>query len=178
MRLTPKWLQLLTPKTRLENVFQISPQWLNERGLKGLVLDIDNTLAPTNQIGNKNRIRTWLKPFKTANVPIRVVSNGRPRRILEFCTLFDLEHVGVLGSSMAAKPIPNAFRRACLELELAPALVAMVGDQIFTDVLGANLTGMHSVLVKPLTEKAMPHTKLIRKLEGLVLARLERERTS
>ena len=178
MTASPKWLKLLTPNARLESAFLITPQWLAERGLKGLVLDIDNTLAPTNQIGNKNRIRAWLKPFKTANIPIRVVSNGHPRRILEFCTLFDLENVGVLGSVMAAKPIPNAFRRACQELELLPKLVAMVGDQIFTDVLGANLSGMYSVLVKPLTEKAMPHTKLIRKLEGLVLARLEREHTS
>jgi HAD superfamily phosphatase (TIGR01668 family) len=175
-RTTPFWLKFLTPKTQLESAFEITPAWLQTRGLKGLALDIDNTLAPTHLAGNESQIRTWLEPLKQANIPIRIISNGHPQRILEFCELFKLEYVDILNSKMAGKPIPMAYSRAYKEMDLKPFEVAMVGDQIFTDVLGSNLAGMYSVLVKPLSEKTMSHTKLIRKLEKLVLARLERER--
>lgn len=174
-RASPLWLKLLTPNAQLEGVFEITPAWLAARNLKGLALDIDNTLAPTHLPGDEAQIRVWLKPFREAKIPIRIVSNGHSKRILEFCQLFNLEFVGVLGLRMAGKPIPSAFLRARQELDLPADQIAMVGDQIFTDVLGANLAGMYSVLVKPLTEKSMPHTKLIRNLEKLVLAKLERE---
>lgn len=175
-RAAPFWLKFLTPKAQLETAFEITPQWLAARNLKGLALDIDNTLAPTHLPGNEAQIRAWLEPFRQAKISIRIVSNGHSNRILEFCQLFKLEFVGILGFRMAAKPIPSAFQRACQELNLPANQVAMVGDQIFTDVLGANIAGMYTVLVKPLTEKSMPHTKLIRNLEKLVLARLEREK--
>jgi uncharacterized protein len=174
---TPFWLKLLTPKAQLETAFEITPQWLQDRNLKGLALDIDNTLAPTHLPGNEQQIRAWLAPLQQAKIPIRVVSNGLPKRILEFCQLFKLDYVGILGSKIAGKPIPSAFQRACHELGLPANQVAMVGDQIFTDVLGANIAGMYTVLVKPLTEKSMPHTKLIRNLEKIVLARLERDKS-
>ena len=174
-RAIPFWLKFLTPKTQLESAFEITPAWLEMRGLKGLALDIDNTLAPTHLAGDETQIRAWLEPLIQAQIPIRIISNGHPQRILEFCELFKLEYVDLLNSKMAAKPIPSAYARASREMNLKPFEVAMVGDQIFTDVLGANLAGMYSVLVKPLSEKSMTHTKLIRKLEQLILARLERE---
>jgi uncharacterized protein len=168
---------LLTPKAQLESAFEITPAWLADRNLKGLALDIDNTLAPTHLPGDEAQIRAWLEPFRQAKIPIRIVSNGHSKRILEFCQLFKLEYVGVLGLRMAGKPIPSAFSCACQELNLPANQVAMVGDQIFTDMLGANIAGMYSVLVKPLTEKSMPHTKWIRNLEKLVLVRLERDQS-
>jgi uncharacterized protein len=174
-RATPLWLKFLTPNAMLESAFEITPEWLGNRNLKALALDIDNTLAPTHLAGNETQIRTWLEPLRQANIPIRIVSNGHPKRILEFCELFNLQYVDILGSRMAAKPIPNAFRRAYRELGLPANQIAMVGDQIFTDVLGANIAGMYTVLVKPLSEKTMTHTKWIRNLEKLILAKLERE---
>jgi uncharacterized protein len=171
---TPFWLRFLTPNAMLESAFEISPEWLADRNLKGLALDIDNTLAPTHLPGNEAQIRAWLEPLRQAQIPIRIVSNGHPKRILEFCQLFNLQYVDVLGSRMAVKPIPSAFWRVCKELGLPAKQIAMVGDQIFTDVLGANIASMYTVLVKPLSEKTMTHTKWIRKLEKLVLARLER----
>jgi uncharacterized protein len=176
-RATPFWLKLLTPNAQLESAFEITPQWLQDRNLNGLVLDIDNTLAPTHLPGDEAQIRAWLEPLQQAKIPIRIVSNGLPKRILEFCQLFRLDYVGILGLRIAGKPIPSAFQRACQELELPTNQVAMVGDQIFTDMLGANMAGMYTVLVKPLSEKSMTHTKLIRNLEKLVLARLEREKS-
>ena len=175
-RASPLWLKLLTPNAQLDNVFEITPLWLAARNLKGLALDIDNTLAPTHLPGDEAQIRAWLSPLRQANIPIRIVSNGHPKRILEFCQLFKLEYVGIFDYQMAGKPIPSAFQRAYRELGLTANQVAMVGDQIFTDVLGANMAGMYTVLVKPLSEKTMPHTKLIRNLEKLVLARLERDK--
>ena len=72
---------------------------------------------------------------------------------------------------MAGKPNPASFRRAAQALGLPPHQVGMVGDQLFTDVLGGNLAGLHTILVHPLIDNALPHTRLARLLERRVLAR-------
>ena len=70
---------------------------------------------------------------------------------------------------MGGKPLPGAFRKAVAELGLEASRVAMVGDQVFTDVLGGNWAGCKTILVQPLSDNALPHTRLVRKLESKVL---------
>ena len=68
---------------------------------------------------------------------------------------------------MAGKPNPKAFRRGAQALNLPPEQVGMVGDQLFTDVLGGNLAGLHTILVRPLIDNALPHTRAARLLEQM-----------
>jgi uncharacterized protein len=75
----------------------------------------------------------------------------------------------MIGRGTGGKPLPGAFRKAVAELGLEAAHVAMVGDQVFTDVLGGNWAGCKTILVKPLSDNALPHTKLVRNLEARVL---------
>jgi len=77
--------------------------------------------------------------------------------------------LGIRGVGVAGKPWPAGFRRACREMNLRPAEVAVVGDQLFTDVLGGNLIGAYTVMVEPITSNALPHTRFARLLETLVL---------
>ena len=70
---------------------------------------------------------------------------------------------------MAGKPWPRAFAKAMLSMGLQPKQVAVVGDQIFTDILGGNLMGAYTVWVPPLSLNGLPHTKFVRSLERRIL---------
>ena len=100
---------------------------------------------------------------------MRLVSNALPRRITYFSQTLEIAAVG--SGRTAGKPFPRAFRSAIAEMCLEPHRVAMIGDQVFSDVLGANLAGAYPILVRPLSDNSLPHTRVARALERLVLHR-------
>ncbi len=160
-------LELLRPKDLIDTVYDITPEFLAARGLRGLMLDIDNTLVPHRKMGNVPEVCVWLETLRASGHQLRLVSNARRSRIAWHAEAFDLKAVG--DGMTAGKPFAPAFRDACKEMNLEPRYVGMVGDQIFTDVLGANWIGAHSILVRPISDDAMPHTKIARQLERRVL---------
>jgi uncharacterized protein len=164
-------LEILRPKDLLSSVYEITPDFLAARGLRGLMLDIDNTLVPHRQTGDVARVCAWLETLRICGCQIRLVSNARKSRIVWHAQALNLKAVG--DGMTAGKPFALAFRHACREMNLEPRQVGMVGDQIFTDVLGANWIGAHSILVRPISDDAMPHTKIARQLERRVLKRFD-----
>lgn len=135
--------------------------------MRGLMLDIDNTLVPHGELGDVPALRDWLEPLRMSGIQLRLVSNALPRRITYFSEALEVAAVG--SGRTAGKPFPRAFRSAITEMQLEPHRVAMIGDQVFSDVLGANLAGAYPILVRPLSDNSLPHTKLARALERLVL---------
>ncbi len=166
-------LERLRPKDLIGSVFEITPAFLEQRGLKALLLDIDNTLVPHGKLetpeADLERVRLWLEPLFLAGIGLRIVSNARTARIDFHAKAFGLKAVGT--GKTAGKPFVAVFRTAIQELKLPAFQIAMLGDQVFTDVLGANNAGIHSILVRPMSDNAMPHTHLARMLERLVLKR-------
>ncbi len=155
---------MLKPRARLKSVTAITPQWLRERGLKAVLLDLDNTLVPYKTYGEApEEIREWLQMLKETGVEVMLVSNGSQRRVRYW-----REKLGIPGFGPAGKPW-FGFRKALRRLALTPREVAVVGDQLFTDVLGGNLVGAYTVLVPPISEKEMGYTRLVRRLERWVL---------
>lgn len=155
---------MLKPRARFQSVTAITPQWLGERGLKAVLLDLDNTLVPYKTYGEAPQgLVEWLQTLKEAGVQVMVVSNGSRGRVRYWC-----ERLEVPGFGPAGKPW-FGFRKALRRLALTPREVAVVGDQLFTDVLGGNLIGAYTVLVPPLSKKEMGYTRLVRKLERWVL---------
>ncbi|AXG98072.1 YqeG family HAD IIIA-type phosphatase [Deinococcus wulumuqiensis] len=157
---------LLRPDDLIAHVSQITPEFLAARGLRGLVLDLDNTLIPYRSYEDAAEMIAWASDLRGAGIGLYLLSNATAKR-----AAFWLPKLGFGGVGMAGKPNPRAFRRALHTLGLPAHQVAMVGDQVFTDVLGGNLTGMHTVLVEPLIDNALPHTRLARMLERQVLRR-------
>jgi hypothetical protein len=102
--------------------------------------------------------------LRTSGVRLAIVSNGRPRRVATVSRALD-----VPGAALVGKPWPRAFRRGLEVLDLPASDVAMVGDQLFTDVAGARAAGLRTVLVRPLSSAGLPHTRLLRRLERRVL---------
>lgn len=157
---------MLRPKAQLESVLQLSPEWFKSRGLSALLLDLDNTLVPYGEHGEPPVVlQEWIQKLQAAGLRAYLVSNAKPSRVRYWS-----ERLGLPGLGLAAKPWLG-FRRALKRWNLNPAQVAVIGDQLFTDVLGGNMVGAHTVLVAPLSKHELGYTRLVRRLERWVLGR-------
>lgn len=161
-------MNVLRPADVIDHVTRITPEFLAARGLRGLLLDLDNTLVPYGsyaQDGEGEReVLRWAAELRGAGIRLYLLSNATGRRAAYWLNL-----LGFAGVGLAGKPNPGAYRRAVAALGLPRGQVGMVGDQVFTDVLGGNLAGLHTVLVRPLADNALPHTRAARRLERAVL---------
>lgn len=130
----------------VKQILDLSPQWLQARGITLLLLDFDNTIVPYTTSQPTEEFLKWREALLQAGIRIMVVSNSRKsRRVPDFCEKWDIPWI-----RHAGKPNPKGIRRAMERMQEVPAHTAMAGDQTFTDVLGANLAGVTSILVYPL----------------------------
>ena len=159
-------MSVLRPALILDHVTDVTPDLLLSRDLRGVLLDLDNTLIEYGSYADALEVQAWAAGLLVAGVKLYLLSNALPERVR-----FWTERLGFAGHGLASKPMPNAFKRAARNMGLSPREVAMVGDQLFTDVLGGNLAGMFTIMVRPLADNALPHTQLTRKVERLVLRR-------
>ena len=161
-------MSLLRPDDVIDSVLSVTPEFLARRGLRGLLLDLDNTLVPYGSYEEAAAAGMfhWARELRDSGIGLYLLSNATGRR-----AAFWLERLGFSGVGLAGKPHPRAYRRALAELGLPAHQTGMVGDQLFTDVLGGNLSGMHTILVRPIISNALPHTRVARQLERLVLRR-------
>ncbi|GGL82368.1 haloacid dehalogenase [Deinococcus aerolatus] len=161
-------MSLLRPDDVIDDILHITPEFLARRGLRGLLLDLDNTLVPYGSYEEAAAagMFRWARELRDSGTGLYLLSNATGRR-----AAFWLERLGFSGVGLAGKPHPRAYRRALAELGLPAHQAGMVGDQLFTDVLGGNLSGMHTILVRPIISNALPHTRVARQLERLVLRR-------
>jgi len=159
-------VSLLRPRDVLGQIHDITPEFLAERGLHGLLLDLDNTLIPYGSYEERADVMTWAADLRRGGVGLYLLSNATGKR-----ARFWIDKLGFEGVGLAGKPNPRAFRQGLRQLGLPAYQVGMVGDQVFTDVLGGNLAGMHTILVHPLAGNALPHTRMARRLERAVLRR-------
>lgn len=149
---------MLFPKAVLPSLLHLTPAWLRDRDLKGVILDLDNTLLPYGEEDLPPAYQAWLEALR-AEAPIYLLSNALPERFARVQA-----RLGLPGHAPALKPWLG-FRRALRALALPAQEVAVVGDQVFTDVLGGNLVGAYTVLVPPLREREFFYTRFIRMLE-------------
>ncbi len=160
-------LRLLTPHLHVWSVRELTPARLHDLGLAGLLLDVDCTLkdyyAPVLPVESV----AWIQDLLAAGVRLCILSNGRGGRIGPLA-----EGVGVPFVSRALKPLPFGCRRALRALGLPAEQAAIVGDQIFADVLAGRLAGLRTILVRPTTLEEPWFTRIKRPLERLVLRRI------
>lgn len=159
-------MSLLRPRLVLDHVTDITTELMARHGLRGLLLDLDNTLIAYGSYETETEIANWAGRLQAAGIKLYMFSNATRQRVA-----FWTGQLGFSGKGLASKPLPRGFRRAATKMGLAPGEVAMVGDQLFTDVLGGNLVGMFTIMVRPLADNALPHTKFVRRLERLILRR-------
>ncbi len=131
------------PKMVTHALTDITPEHLHSRDIRLLMLDFDNTIVPYTTSVPTPEMETWLREMMASGIPICVVSNSRNDRVKVFCQTY-----GIPCITRAKKPFTKGIRE-CLETFGIPAdRAALVGDQIYTDTLGANAAGVTSILVK------------------------------
>lgn len=131
------------PKLLAPDITAITPEILSQRGIRLLMLDFDNTIVTYYSDVPTQKVEDWFDTMRAAGVLLCVVSNSKKSRVQQFCQARGLECI-----IRAKKPRGKGIRE-CLERFGVPAAqAALAGDQIFTDVLGANAMGVTSILVK------------------------------
>ncbi len=155
---------ILYPKLYCKNVLEITPEYLKENDIKALILDVDNTLLDFD-LKIIDGLENWCENIKKNDVKCMILSNSnKTTKVKMVADLLKIDYI-----KFAMKPLKRGFKLAKQELELPAQNIAVVGDQIFTDVIGANRMKMHSILVKPLAEKDLWMTRFKRPLENFVI---------
>lgn len=134
---------LLIPNILADDLTYISPAFLRGQGIRLLMLDFDNTIVPYTTSEPSTAIADWIKAMQQDGVAMCVVSNSRKPRVQAFCRNYGLDCI-----THAKKPFSKGIRQCMSKYALPPEACALVGDQIYTDTLGANGCGVRSILVK------------------------------
>jgi len=154
----------LYPKLYIENVTKLDCEFLNKNNIKGLILDVDNTLIDYDK-KPIDGLEIWCQELKHNNIKLCILSNSNKKeKVKKIAEDLDIPFI-----YFAKKPLKFGFKKAKKILELENKNIAVVGDQIATDVLGANRCKMFSILVKPISEKDIWITKLKRPLENYII---------
>ncbi len=131
------------PTMMVADVTRLSADFLQCRGISLLMLDFDNTIVPYTTDEPTEEMAQWLRTMQKSDVQLCVVSNSRNDRVKRFCAKYGLPCI-----THAQKPFSQGIRQCLAQFDREPDQCALVGDQIFTDTLGANGAGVRSILVK------------------------------
>lgn len=135
-----------TPTRIFSKISDIPYDFLREWGIKAILFDIDNTIAPSDDDNLCEDAVLWVMKAKEHGFKMFIVSNGRPGRVKR--ASIKLGNIGYIWPT-AFKPFKFGFLAAAKRLGVSPADCVMIGDQIFTDIKGANLCGMKTICVDP-----------------------------
>ena len=124
------------------SITELSPAFLNSKGIRLLMLDFDNTIVPYTTNAPTEAMSAWLKMMTESEISVCVVSNSRKDRVKHFCKIYGLDCI-----THAKKPFSKGIRQCLDKYALPEENCALAGDQIYTDVLGANCAGVQSILV-------------------------------
>ena len=157
-------MPLLTPQFDFHRIEEIPTAFFAEHGIHVLLLDVDNTLTGDNSQEIKPEVMDWLEQQRAAGLRLFVISNNHELRVAPFAKRLGLEYI-----ADAAKPKKKVALAKMKEFGVSPQQTALIGDQLFTDVYGANRAGIRTILVSPIHPKEEIQIVLKRYLEKIVL---------
>lgn len=159
------------PTYMIEKVSKIPFVLLERDEIHGLIFDVDNTLTTMGKGITEENLK-WIKEAQSLGYKICLLSNSiNMKKIRGLMNMLNIN-----GLCFARKPRIQGFEMALNLLDLKKSEVIMIGDQIFTDIVGANNFGIKSILVKPINKKEGPYTKVKRIFEKKILKRLKEEK--
>ena len=161
---------LFLPSLFIERITDLTPERLSELGIDALALDVDNTLA-------RPRIKTpfpdvddWIALMKKNRINLFIVSNAMPKRVAPIAKRFSLPFIPIAG-----KPFPFGLFRVMKKTGMSRKRLAMVGDQVFTDIVAAKLAGVYSILVRPGEPEPSWLYRIKRRAEARVIRKYQRK---
>ena len=155
---------LFTPTRAYRTILDISPHTLKKMGVSALFLDVDNTLTTHNNPKPINGLDRWLDNMKKHGIKMIIVSNNHAPRVAPFA-----EELGLDFIPEGAKPLHVGYSNAQKKLQVQKNEICAIGDQLFTDILGANLFGIKSIFVYPIEPEPSVFFKIKRAIEKPLL---------
>lgn len=162
-------MALLKPKYYVSSFEHMSIERLKQQGIKLLLCDIDNTLVSYDEKHPSPSVIAFIDRVKSSGIEVALCSNATKERATRFSK--DLNVSTTYYFSM--KPLPKNFIQAMKKHNLKANQVAIIGDQMFTDILGGNLAGFYTILTAPIAVKDRGVTKINRFFENIVYKVLE-----
>lgn len=158
-------LKLFTPKYYIHQYDVVTANYLKKQGISVLLCDIDNTLVAHDVALPDERVIMFLKRMIDAGIQVIFVSNNVEDRVKTF-----VEACGIQTAyyAFSMKPLSKTYRKILKEYGYQRKEVAMLGDQLMTDILGANWMGFYTILTAPVVQRDLSFTKINRIFESMV----------
>ncbi|MBT2677415.1 YqeG family HAD IIIA-type phosphatase [Bacillus sp. ISL-35] len=157
-------LKHFLPDQHVKNIFEIDPDSLKEKGVKGIITDLDNTLVEWDRPTATPKLIEWFDNMRRNEILITIVSNNNEKRVRAFSDPLQIPFI-----FQARKPMTRAFNKALKQMGLRKEETVVIGDQLLTDVLGGNRSGFHTILVVPVAQTDGFVTRFNRKVERRIL---------
>ncbi|KKK33123.1 hypothetical protein WQ57_24615 [Mesobacillus campisalis] len=152
------------PDQHVKSIFEITPESLKEKGVKGIITDLDNTLVEWDRPSATPDLIQWFENMKQNNILVTIVSNNNEDRVKLFADPLVTPYI-----YRARKPMTKAFNRAVKDMGLKKEQTVVIGDQLLTDVFGGNRGGFHTILVVPVAKTDGLVTRFNRTVERRIL---------
>ena len=154
------------PTEFVDSIFDIDVEKLKSMGKKGFLFDIDNTLATYAMAVPDEKTKKWIRGLQDMGFKVYLISNNNEKRVKPFAESIDAGYI-----AKALKPRIKPIRQVCDKMGITLDEAVLVGDQLFTDIWGGSRIGMHTILVKPISEVEHGFVKFKRIFERLIMKR-------
>lgn len=161
-------LKIVTPKYYIHDFSVLRTEFLKEHDIRVLLCDVDNTLVPHDVAVPDEAALAFIKRIEASGIRIIFVSNNVEERVTTFA-----KGLHISCYPFAMKPLPITYRKIMRDIQVDKSHVAVLGDQLMTDILGANLAGLFTILSAPIVERDLSFTKVNRMVENLVFKLLK-----
>lgn len=158
------------PSEFVKSVFHITPEMLKEKGVKGIITDLDNTLVEWDRPDATPKLIEWFTGMQAAGIQVTIVSNNNELRVKSFA-----DPLGIPFIYRARKPLGKAFKKALSMMSVKKEEVVVIGDQLLTDVFGGNRLKLHTILVIPVAKSDGFVTKFNRMVERRIFKYLDKK---
>lgn len=157
-------LKHFLPDEHVKSVLDITPAHLKNKGIKGIITDLDNTLVEWDRPHATPQLINWFENMKKHDILVTIVSNNKENRVKTFSDPLQIPFI-----FQARKPMGRAFHKALSQMGIKKEEAVVIGDQLLTDVLGGNRNGFHTILVVPVAQTDGFATKFNRFIERRIL---------
>lgn len=163
-------LKYFLPSDYEKSIYEIKLDQLIEKGMKGMITDLDNTLIEWDRPNAPPKLIDWFKKVEDKGLHVTIISNNNQERVGAFAEPLSLPYI-----YDAKKPMSKSFKRAIADMGLQPSEIVVIGDQLVTDVLGGNRLGLHTILVNPVANSDGFWTRFNRRIERYLLGKMKKK---
>lgn len=162
-------LELYKPDMYKKDIYSIDYKKLKSYGIKCLLFDLDNTLVPNNIKKPSRKVKDFIERLKDMGFKVIIFSNTNKNRLTPFKKTLEVDC-----AASSRKPLKRKYKKVLTEYKYLESEVAMIGDQIVTDIYGGNRMGIFTVLIKPMAKNEPIWTKCNRVRENYIIKKMEK----